>query len=100
MRKVVLSKRASLRLEDLLNYLEVEWSVKVKMNFIEKFDNSIELIKQFPESSRKSNVFNNLRMHVVTEQTSIFYRFNSTSINIVTIFDNRMNPKRVKKEIK
>lgn len=100
MRKVVLSKRASLRLEDLLNYLEVEWSVKVKMNFIEKFDNSIELIKQFPESSRKSNVVNNLRMHVVTEQTSIFYRFNSKSINIVTIFDNRMNPKRVKKEIK
>ncbi|AWV98784.1 hypothetical protein DJ013_11605 [Arcticibacterium luteifluviistationis] len=40
MRKVVLSKRASLRLGELLNYLE-------------KFDKSFELIKQFPKSSPK-----------------------------------------------
>lgn len=38
-------------------------------------------------------------MFVVTKQTSFFYRFDTKTITIVTIFDNRMNPKRLKKEV-
>ena len=36
MRKIILSKRASNRLEELLEYLELEWSLKVKNDFIKK----------------------------------------------------------------
>ena len=39
-------------------------------------------------------------MLVVTKQTSLFYRFDSESITIVALFDNRMNPAKLKKEIK
>ena len=38
-------------------------------------------------------------MLVVTKQTSLFYRFDKKTITIVTIFDNRMNPDRLKTEV-
>jgi plasmid stabilization system protein ParE len=51
MRTVVLSKKASQKLEELLEYLETEWSAKVKEDFIVKLDKSLYLIKQFPFGS-------------------------------------------------
>ncbi len=33
MRKLIISKRASIRLEALLEYLELEWSLGVKNDF-------------------------------------------------------------------
>jgi hypothetical protein len=62
MRKIILSKRASKKLEKLLEYLELEWSLKVKNDFIKKLD------------------------------------YDSKNITIVTLFDNRMNPDKLKKE--
>jgi len=34
MREIVLSKTAAIKLENLLNYLEDEWSSRVKQKFI------------------------------------------------------------------
>jgi plasmid stabilization system protein ParE len=53
MRKVILSKRASSKLEKLLEYLEIEWSENVKQNFIRKLDTTLEIIKKYPESSEQ-----------------------------------------------
>jgi plasmid stabilization system protein ParE len=44
MRTVVLSKKASQKLEALLEYFETEWSAKVKEDFIGKLDKSLDLI--------------------------------------------------------
>ena len=46
MRKVILSKRASHKLEKLLEYLESEWSLKVKNDFIVKLDKSLLQIQK------------------------------------------------------
>ena len=100
MRKIVLSKRASVRLEKLLEYLEQEWSLKVKDDFIKKLDKSLNQIQKFPESCPKTDFVKGLHRLAVTKQTSLFYRFDSKAIKIVTIFDNRMNPAKLKKELK
>ncbi|MBX2960061.1 MAG: type II toxin-antitoxin system RelE/ParE family toxin [Flavobacteriales bacterium] len=50
MRKVVISKRASNRLENLFDYLESEWSLKVKKAFINKLDKSLKQLQQYPDS--------------------------------------------------
>jgi len=99
MRKVVLSKRASDKLDKLLNYLETEWSENVKQNFIKKFDDSVKFISLFPEATEKSDFKKGLHRCVVTNQTTIYYQFNDYEIQIVTIFDTRMNPKRLKWEL-
>jgi plasmid stabilization system protein ParE len=100
MRTIKLSKRASKNLEILLEYLESEWSSKVKTDFIKKLDKSLKQIQKYPDSCQQTDFVKGLHMLVVTKQTSVFYRFDSKSISIVTIFDNRMNPKKLKKETK
>jgi len=73
MRKVVFSKSASQEIDELLNYLESEWSVKVKQNFIHKLDNSVLQISKYPLSAEKSGVKDGLRRLVITKQTTLFY---------------------------
>lgn len=97
MKRVRITKRAVIRLEELFNYLENEWSEKVKNDFIKKFENSICQIQKYPKIAPKSNVISNLHKYVVTKQTSIIYRIDKNSITILTIFDNRMNPINFKK---
>lgn len=99
MRRIELSKRASRKLEKLLEYLENEWSKKVKDEFIEKLDKSFEQIRKYPESTVKSDLKKGLHMCVVTKQTSIFYYFDSKKIKVATIFDNRMDPNKLNEEI-
>jgi plasmid stabilization system protein ParE len=98
MRKIILSKRASKRLENLLEFLELEWSIKVKNDFIKKLDKSLKQIQKFPESCQETSFVKGLHMLIVTKQTSVFYRYDSQTITIVTLFDNRMNPDKLKKE--
>jgi len=98
MRKIKFSQRASNRLEKLLEYLELEWSLKVKKDFIKKLDKSLKRVQKFPESCQQTNFIKGLHMLVVTKQTSLFYRYDSKNITIVTLFDNRMNPEKLKKE--
>lgn len=98
MRKVIFSKRATKRLGNLFEYLEREWSSKIKDNFIKKFDKSILQIKLYPNSGTKSKEVEGLHKLVVTKQTSVYYKFDDNTINIITIFDSRMNINRLKNE--
>ena len=99
-REVRLSKRAMKKLDSLLVYLENEWSTKVKHNFILKLDKSLKQIQKLPDSFPESEKIKGLRKCVVTKQTTVFYRYSDTSIDVITIFDNRQNPKSQKKEMK
>ena len=55
-RRIKLTKTAQLRLDQLLEYLEKEWSEKVKQDFIKKMDKRIEHVRNRP--SLFSNIFN------------------------------------------
>lgn len=44
-RHVAVSKLANKKLQTLFNYLTEKWSPKVKFDFAEKLDRSIEIIK-------------------------------------------------------
>jgi len=98
-RKVVISKTAERKLENLFEYLIEKWSVKVKEDFIEKLDSSIEIIKNQPEIFPGSKKGKGLRKCVITKQSTLYYRYNSKRINIVTLFDTRQNPNKLTKEI-
>lgn len=99
MKEVFFSKRSATKLQNLLDFLEEEWSEKVKQNFIKKLDNALEKIKNFPESCEESDIKKGLFKCIITKQTTLYYRYNSKQITVVTLFDNRMNPKKLKKEI-
>ena len=99
-RVIKLSRRASKNLENILNYLETEWSPKVKREFIGKLDSGLKHLVQFPESHPKSDTKKGLQRFVLTKQTTIYYKFNSKSIFVVTLFDTRQDPGKLKLETK
>lgn len=67
--------------------------------FVEKLDSAIEIIKNQPEIFPESKKGKGLRKCVITKQTTLYYRYNSEQINVVTIFDTRQNPNKLDKEI-
>lgn len=97
MRSVIISKTANKKLDKLFYYLLTNWNKKVKSDFVKKLDKSINTIKLHPESFPLSNRNKGLYKCVITKQTTLYYRFNSNRIIIVTIFDTRQNPKKLKR---
>ena len=100
MRDIVLSKLAAIKLDKLLNYLESEWSERVKNNYVEKFDQIANQLRTFSEIGQETELVKGLRRLVITKQTTIYYRYDNKHVKIATIFDTRMDPKKIKKEIK
>lgn len=98
-RKVKLSKWTERKLENLLEYLENEWSTKVKNDFVIKLDKVIAQIKVNPKAYPQSANQNEIHKCTVTKQTTIYYRYDESTIYIVTLFDNRQDPKRLEKEM-
>lgn len=98
-RTVIISKIAEKKLEKLFEYLLENWNQKVKSDFIKKLDKNIILIKTNPESFPQSEKKIGLHKCVITKQTTLFYRYTIEKITIVTIFDTRQNPEKLKKEI-
>ena len=98
LRKVIFSPPALKRLFALLEYLELNWSIKVRNEFEEKLDSSIRTLLQMPDIFPKSELKKTYRKCVITKQTSIFYDFNSKEIRIADVFDTRQDPKNIKKQ--
>ena len=93
---VFFSKRARTNLEKLLTYLEDEWSLKVKNEFKEKLDRCVIQISKQPESCPVSEEFPGLYKCVVTKQTTLYYRIKEKEIQVITFYDNRQDPKKLK----
>lgn len=97
-RVVKLTKRAEKKIENLLSFLELKWSQKVKSTFISKLEKSISQIQKHPDSFPESGMIKGLRKCVITRQTTIFYKYTEKEIFIITVFDNRQNPDSLYKE--
>ncbi|SRR5690554_5743358 len=97
--KVDISKTAQKKLDKLIEFLEEEWSETIKQEFVIKLDHSIKIIKSQPEAFPESNLRKGLRKCVITKQTTLYYRYNSRKIFLVTLFDTRQDPNKINREI-
>lgn len=100
--RVYLSLLAESKLLRLSDYLLANWNLKTRDKFFEKFSEKIKQLSSQPESCPKSNEFKGLYKCVVTKQTTVFYRilYSAQEIEIITIFDSRQDPEKLKKDIK
>lgn len=86
---VYLSPLAQDQLIDLLDYLEENWSVKVRDNFLFKLEASLAVISNQPEAFQVSGKMPGLRRCVVTPNTILYYRIHQTDIEIAALIDAR-----------
>lgn len=98
-RTVKLTITAQLRLNQLIEYLEIEWSEKVKQDFIKKLDKRIEHVQKRPHIFPKSSIKSGLHKCVVSKQTTFYYLHSQTEITILTVFDTRQDPNKLRQQV-
>jgi plasmid stabilization system protein ParE len=86
------SSRAYIEYEQILEYISenfgIEKAIEVDLYFEEIIDQISVNPFMFPESDRKKD----LRRCVISEQTTLYYRFTKEYIELVSFRGNRMNP--------
>ena len=94
--KIVWSKRASLKFDQIITYLIDEWSEKSAKQFIGKVFSFLEILSEFPEIGSVENKEKNIRGFTIVKQVNLYYRIKSDKIILILFFDNRQHPKKKK----
>jgi len=89
------TERATVDLENIIDYLLYKWTKKEVRNFVRKLDKRLDLISINPRLFPKTNKRKNVRRSVLTKHTVIYYETSSDTIKIVTLFDPRQDPKKL-----
>jgi len=93
---LIWSHRALKEFDGLQEYLYEEWGEEITRRVINEIARTIARIQdspdQFPLFKRRKKI----RRCVASPQTSIFFKAEKEVIEILSIFDNRQNPKKRK----
>ncbi len=95
--RIVWSEEALINLKGIIEYLEKNWSEKELKKFAKLLDNRLSLISTNPLLFPATNHSTSIRMVLLSKFISIFYQPFDGYIRIVSLFDNRRNPKPLKK---
>ena len=91
--KLIWSDEALNNLKYIIDYLENRWTKREIKKFALLLDKQLKLIEDNPFLFAESDKSNGLRKSVLSKQTTIYYRIIGYEIRIITLFDNRQNPK-------
>jgi plasmid stabilization system protein ParE len=91
--KIRWTKRAKNSFDQILDYLQEEWSLTSAINFVKKTNDFIETLKNQPKIGRPEIARKDLRSFVLTRQIAVFYRIkNYNEIVLLKFFDTRQSP--------
>jgi plasmid stabilization system protein ParE len=95
-RQVIWSPQSENDFSAILEYLQENWDMMVLMKFIDIVDELINQIslnpKQFPIIQKQKKI----RICVITKHNSLYYRERKGSVDILRIYDNRQDPRKLK----
>ena len=93
-RKIVWTKRAISKFNNIITYLEEEWGEQVTENFVRKTYDIIELISDQSDLGTLENIEKNIRGFLLTKHNRLFYRVTDKEIILLNFFDTRSGRKR------
>lgn len=93
---VYISDRAVRNLEDILNYLEDKWSVRIKLKYLNILESKVKAISENPYLYQDSGNKKGVHRCVVTKQSIMYYRILDYQIEIITIQDSRRDLSKLK----
>ncbi|MEX0810779.1 MAG: hypothetical protein WD048_01095 [Chitinophagales bacterium] len=96
--KAYLSPVAEFKLVKILNYIEEEFGINSKAKFLATFTKNVQKIESNPKSCPKTEL-EGIFKNVISKQTSFYYRIQNLDIEIITLTDNRQDPKKIAKEL-
>ena len=96
--KLIWSEEALNNLKGIIDYLENKWTKREIKKFAQLLNRQFELIEGNPFLFAESDKSNGLRKSVLSSQTTIYYQIVDFEIRIITLFDNRQNPNKLRKQ--
>ena len=94
--KLIWTEEALNGLKGIFNYLESKFSENDIRKFTSKLDQQLEILKTNPKAFPIINKPKQIRRAIIAKLTSIYYRIDEQEIKIISIFDNRQNPEKLK----
>jgi plasmid stabilization system protein ParE len=94
--KIIWTDEAYKNLQHIVDYLEKFWTSKEIWKFAKLLDKQLILIKKNPALYPYSNKSGQIRKSVLTKQITIYYKVIDLEIYLVTLFDSRQSPERLK----
>jgi len=93
-RQILWTPEANVKFQSIYDYLKEIWSHKIAEQFYENTLATIELISNFPGIGNSINEKGDIHTFVLSKHNKIFYRVTEDNIIVLTLFDNRQNPKK------
>lgn len=96
--KIVWSNQARKDYFTVLDYLYENWGINEVKTFVKKTEDILKVIKKYPQTFIESSKKRNVCKGFVTKHNSVFYKVNDNKKEIIllTFWDNRQNPKKLK----
>jgi plasmid stabilization system protein ParE len=89
------SKEAESKVNEILLYLVTNWTEREAFKFLLKTEKVVSMIIKRPLIYP---IFkNDIRKAVISKQVTLYYRIKGRTLLIVTLFDNRQSPNKLKK---
>ena len=93
-RKIVWTKRANIKFNNIIDYLEAEWGEPVTEIFVKKTYDIIELISDQPDLGTIEKIERNIRGFLLTKHNRLFYKITDKEVILLNFFDTRSGRKR------
>ncbi len=91
-RQIIWNKKAAIKFDEIVSYLETELSEKAAMEFVKNVDGLIEKLTKYPEIGRRTKNKKTIRQYRIDKYKKLYYRQQGKSLVIVYIFDDCQNP--------
>lgn len=94
--KLLWSDKALGDIQNIINYLVENWTQKEVQDFARRLEKRLEIIVINPRLFQVTTKRRNIRRSVLTKHTVIYYETNKSLVTVVTLFDPRQNPKKLR----
>lgn len=92
-KEIIWSSRADKDFDQILEYLRINWTEKEKIRFVQMTYRVLSLLEKGNISFRKSQK-KGIHEVLITKHNLMIYLDTETSIEILTFYDTRQNPKK------
>jgi len=94
-KEIIWNRTARNNLRNIIIYLNSEWGESVTEDFVVRVDELVDTLSVQPEIGRiEESTKKPIRRAFITKHSTLFYTIGAKSITLVSIFDNRQNPKK------
>ena len=92
--EIIYKKRFVQKLFILLDHLNSNWSKGVADKFINELQKRLSTLLKQPYIGAPSTVVKSIRSILITKHNRIYYRIKGNQIEVVNMYDLRINPTR------